>query len=158
MKLFSSISKAGAGVKTAYGVVAACAGLVVAGWISRGAVQDFKASQEKLYMKMDSIEQKVDYINTEQSFMAGDILDIRDSLGEIKGHQDEQDEYMARMEGAAKFYIRNQKAMTEESMQDALEVILKKKLDPTSCTKIPYRENFCADNTGPEKQTYNLTQ
>ena len=110
---------------------------------------------------VQSLQQEVEYVNAEQSMMAEDMQSIQDSLDKIRHHQGEQDEYMARMEGAAKFYIRNQKQMTEETMQDALEVILKKNMSPTSANRpewIPYDWKECETFTEAENTTYNSIQ
>lgn len=59
---------------------------------------------------------------------------VDDSLEDIQMHMVKQDQHMKDMEKAAAFYIRNQKEMAEEAMEDALEIMLKKNGDPTVYT------------------------
>jgi len=72
------------------------------------------------------ILEMVEYNNVELGFMAKDITGIQDTLEDIMGSQVKQGQRMVDMESAAKFYIRNQKQMTDDAMQDAVETILKK--------------------------------
>lgn len=90
---------------------------------------------------VEDIKETVDYISIEQGMMSGDIQKNTDTLQDIIAHQDKQDEQMDDMERAAAFYIRNQKALNEASMQDALEAILKKN-KPTVYELSPYRDTM----------------
>jgi len=74
------------------------------------------------------ILETVGYINIELTFQSNDIAGIKDTLKDIIDFQSKQGEQMTDMENAAKFYIRNQKQMTDDAMQDAVETILKKNL------------------------------
>ena len=84
--------------------------------------------------KQDKILETVEYINVEQSMMAAKIEENSDSLDEIKAHQEVQDQHMRDMAIAAEFYIKNQRVMTEKSMEEALSAILKKNIDLTDGT------------------------
>ena len=96
----------------------------------------------KIFYKLTKISETVDYISVEQSFLNEDIQNINDSLTKITVHQKKQDQHMASMEGAARFYIRNQKEMTEEAMGDALETILKKNYGPIVSTERNERSDY----------------
>lgn len=76
--------------------------------------------------RQNKVLETVEYINVEQSFMANDIMQIKDSLKDITDHQVKQDQHMRDMENAARFYIHNQAEMTENAMEEALEMLLKK--------------------------------
>lgn len=56
----------------------------------------------------------------------GEIEDINDTLKRLETHMGKQDAHMKDMENAAKFYLHNQKDLTEEAMEEAVEAILKK--------------------------------
>jgi hypothetical protein len=114
-----------------------------------------------VFWYLDSIQDNVsnntemlEYINAEQSLLSGEMQGLQDSLDRIIDHQKVQDEHMADMESAARFYIHNQKKITDEAMEDALELFLKKN-DPWSLYSPPYpipRKNLnltCDNSTIP---------
>ena len=80
MKLFSTISKIVSGVKTFYGIAAACFALTVAGWVVRGAYQNFMGQFDIVLDSIAAVQEDVHYINVEQSFMAEDIAELHDTL------------------------------------------------------------------------------
>lgn len=80
----------------------------------------------------DTQEMVVDVWN-EQLLIQDELKNIHDTLKDVTDHMDQQDQHMKDMERAATFYIRNQKDLTEEAMEDALKAILKKN-DPTVYT------------------------
>jgi len=84
--------------------------------------------------KQDEILEGLDYASKERTILSGEIQMVDDSLKEIKAHQQVQDKHMRDMAVAAEFYIRNQKIMTEQSMEDALDAILKKNMNITNKT------------------------
>ena len=98
-----------------------------------GVITGAVATRGGVFWYLDKIQDNVtkntetlEYINIEQSMMSGQIYKLQDSLDDITDHNKKQDAHMIDMEGAARFYIRNQKQMTEDAMEDALETILKK--------------------------------
>lgn len=95
-----------------------------------GAVWGFFRAYDNIMDNQADQQEMLEHISIEQSFFAEDIEGIKDTLKDITTHQKRQDQHMADMERAAGFYIRNQQEMTEEAMEDALEVILKKNTGP----------------------------
>lgn len=100
------------------------AGKVVGALATIGA---FIVGGYKIYSKVDKINETVEYINVEQSMMGASLESIKDSLDKITDHQKVQDAHMENMTSAAKFYIKNQKALTEDAMEDALNLFMNKK-------------------------------
>lgn len=101
---------------------------------------------------VSDIKDNMEYNSVEQGFISEDIMDIKDSLKRVEDHQKKQDEYMSDMESAARFYIHNQKTMTEEAMEEALKILLKKNgLDPTV-----YNESSYGNITETETDKSNL--
>jgi len=82
--------------------------------------------------KQDEILVNQDYASAERTLLSGEIQSIDDSLKEIKAHQLVQDQHMRDMAVAAEFYIKNQRVMTEKSMEEALSAILKKNITLSS--------------------------
>ena len=105
-------------------IVGAITAVAVIGGAAIYAYQ-FREGQEEIL-------ETVEYINTEQTFMADDIMEIKDSLDDITDHQEAQDQHMRDMAVAAEFYIKNQRVMTEKSMEEALSAILKKNITLSS--------------------------
>ena len=103
-----------------------------------GIITGTLATVGGVFWYLDSIQDSVDkntetleYVNAEQSLLSGEVQRLQDSLNDIIDHQKMQDEHMADMKRAAQFYIKNQKTFTDEAMQDALDMFLKKN-DPWS--------------------------
>jgi len=78
----------------------------------------------------EEILTEIEYIQVDQGFLSEDLVRIQDTLDDIINHQKKQDMHMNDMQAAAKFYIRNQKNITEEAMEEAIEIMLKKNTDP----------------------------
>jgi len=109
----------------------------------------------KIYTAIIDTKELVEYVNVEQTIMSEDIGKINDSLDMIKSHQVKQDVHMTNMEVAAKFYLQNQKAMTEEAMTDALEIMLKKNKDWNFINGTPDTLSFWRTYTKLLNMTYN---
>ena len=100
-----------------FGVIA---GTVTTLWLGFKAYDNIIDGQEDMQESVDNME-------VMQTFIFEDITAINDSLEDIVGHQKHQDQHMDDMESAARFYIHNQKALTEEAMEEALEIMMKRK-------------------------------
>ena len=109
----------------------------------------------KIYQAVLDTKEMIEYVNVEQTIMSEDIGKINDSLDMIKTHQVKQDVHMTNMEVAAKFYLQNQKAMTEEAMTDALEIMLKKNKDWNFINGTPDTLSFWRTYTKLLNMTYN---
>ena len=80
-------------------------------------------------------QQTLEYINTEQTFMADDILDIKDTVLGIERKVDGNTKKLGDLERAGKFYLKNQEKYTTEQLQEIMDEILKKNGDLTVSTE-----------------------
>jgi hypothetical protein len=71
---------------------------------------------------LDEINQKVDYINVEQQFMAEDIQGIHDTLDRIENMQVKQGE----RQKSIVWILRNQDNFSAEQLEDIMSEMLKK--------------------------------
>ena len=122
MKIFVTIGKIA-------GVIAAVA------TIGGAAIYAYRFQE-----RQEEVLETVEFINVEQSFMAEDLEEIKDSLKDITDHQATQDEHMEDMKRAARFYIHNQEEMTTNAMEEALDLLLKKNGDLTVSIETPSSE------------------
>jgi len=119
MKLFTNIS---IGVKTFYGVAAACIGLTVAGWIGHGAYQSFMGQFDVVLDSIAVVQENVHYINVEQSFMAKDIEALHDTLEDMN----EGIERNAQTAERLIWIERNREGFSPEQLEMLLDDWLKK--------------------------------
>ena len=78
-------------------------------------------------------------LKSQQGIIIGNVTDNKLEVQKILDHQKVQDSHMKSMENAAKFYINHQQKITEDAMQDALEILLKKNEDLTVYGETPHK-------------------
>jgi len=124
-------------------------GLTVIIWGGFRIYDNITDGQDQILDEMTTFKNQQGYVMGRMENINNKVNNLHDSLKQIMDHQNTQNEHMASMERAAGFYIRNQKEMTEEAMEDALDVILKKNgLGPIG-------SNDSKDTTWTENLTFN---
>lgn len=98
------------------------------------------AGDDRILDSIADLKQEVEYVNTEQRFMAEDIMDMKDTMARIEGKVDANAASNARLYRAIKFEIEHRGEYTEAQLDQIKAELLKKNSDLTVSTETPSAE------------------